>query len=180
MKGSGRAFGEFNLAEALRKCEKEIISGGGHAAACGLKVRTDKIDGFRRKVNGFYKSLQLTDQEKYLEPQADIILKGLDGLTIELVDEIKSLEPFGIGNLEPIFQLKEMRIIEMERMGLEKQHLKLVIQDEEGHKMKLIAFNAPEIWMNLSKDERKDIWINLLENEWQNVKQIEGRILQIK
>lgn len=180
LKGSGRAFGEFNLAEALRKCEKEIISGGGHAAACGLKVGTDKIDDFRRKVNGFYKSLQLTDQEKYLEPQADIILKNLDGLTIELMDEIKSLEPFGIGNLEPIFQLKEMEIIEMERMGLEKQHLKLVIQDEEGHKMKLIAFNAPEIWMNLSKGERKDIWINLLENEWQNVKQIEGRILQIK
>ena len=37
LKGSGRSFGEFNLAEALKECGSTIIGGGGHAAACGLK-----------------------------------------------------------------------------------------------------------------------------------------------
>ena len=38
LKGSGRSFGEFNLAEALSECQKWLVAGGGHAGACGLKV----------------------------------------------------------------------------------------------------------------------------------------------
>ncbi len=37
-KGSGRSFGDFNLAEALTVCDSYIVGGGGHAQACGIKI----------------------------------------------------------------------------------------------------------------------------------------------
>lgn len=180
LKGSGRSFGEFNLAEALKACENVIIGGGGHAAACGVKVETQKLDDFRKKVNEYYASLGLIEQEKYLEPQADIKIEDFSDLNLALMDEIKSLEPFGNGNLEPIFQLVDVKIVRVNKMGTEGQHLRLDVADASEKQIKLVAFNAPEEWLNLTVGARADIWINLVENEWQGNRSMEGRILRIK
>ena len=180
LKGSGRSFGEFNLAEALKACENVIIGGGGHAAACGVKVETQKLDDFRKKVNEYYANLGLIEQEKYLEPQADIKLEDFSELNLALMDEIKSLEPFGNGNLEPIFQLVDVKIVRVNKMGTEGQHLRLDVVDASEKQIKLVAFNAPEEWLNLAVGARADIWINLVENEWQGNRSVEGRILRIK
>lgn len=180
LKGSGRSFGDFSLAEALKYCESAIIGGGGHAAACGVKIETEKLELFREKVNEYYASLGLVEQEKYLEPQADMVIEDLSEVTLALMDEIKSLEPFGIGNLEPIFQLKEMEVVRTSKMGTEGQHLRLEVKDVAGRQIKLVAFNAPGAWMNLAKGEKYNVWINLVENEWQGNRNVEGRILRIK
>ena len=65
-------------------------------------------------------------------------------------------------------------------MGAEGQHLRLDVADVSGKQIKLIAFNAPEEWLNLTVGARADIWINLVENEWQGNRSVEGRILRIK
>lgn len=180
LKGSGRSFGEFNLAEALKFCKEVIIGGGGHAAACGVKVEVRRLDDFRKEVNAYYKGLGLTEQEKYLEPQADMILEDFSEISLAFMDEIKSLEPFGMGNLEPIFQLRDTKIVRANRMGAEGQHLRLDVADAAGKQMKLVAFNALEEWLGLITGEKCDVWINLVENEWQGNRSVEGRILRIR
>ena len=54
MKGSGRSFGEFNLAEALVSTGDTIISGGGHAGAAGVRLEQEKLYEFREKINNYY------------------------------------------------------------------------------------------------------------------------------
>ena len=56
LKGSGRSFGDFSLAEALLACKETIVSGGGHAGAAGVKVLEEKIEEFRQKMNDYYRS----------------------------------------------------------------------------------------------------------------------------
>ena len=180
LKGSGRSFGEFNLAEALKECGSTIIGGGGHAAACGLKVRKEQLGAFRERINHYYKELGLVDQMKYLEPKEEIELETLEEISMVLMDEIKKLEPFGVGNLEPVFLLKGMQIKQVVKMGSEQQHLKLTICDKEQRELKLVAFNAKKDWMELRNGDKQDIWVNLIENEWRNERSVEGRILQIK
>ena len=180
LKGSGRSFGEFNLAEALKECGSTIIGGGGHAAACGLKVRKEQLGAFRERINHYYKELGLVDQMKYLEPKEEIELETLEEISMVLMDEIKKLEPFGVGNLEPVFLLKGMQIKQVVKMGSEQQHLKLTICDKEQRELKLVAFNAKKDWMELRNGDKQDIWVNLIENEWRNEWSVEGRILQIK
>jgi len=105
LKGSGRSFGEFSLAEALERCREHIIGGGGHAGACGVKVEKAKFEDFKRAVNEYYRSLELEDQMRFLGVREDLEVREFGELTLELVEELRKLEPYGEGNQEPVFLL---------------------------------------------------------------------------
>ena len=180
LKGSGRSFGDFNLAEALKACKEQIIGGGGHAAACGLKVSKGRLDEFTKAVNEYYLGLHLKEQEKYLEAKEDLEIEELGGLNLSLMEKLRALEPFGLGNPEPIFLLKNMKVERINKMGAEGQHMRMTLKDNLGKEIKLVAFNAPEEWTEIMEGENRNVWVNLVENEWQNYRSVEGRILQIK
>ena len=178
-KGSGRSFGEFNLADTLAECQDIIISGGGHAAACGVKIEKDKLDEFKKRVNDYYKKLNLKDQERFLEAEEDLRLAELDGLDLDLMEEMRKLEPFGNGNPEPVFLLSDMFLQDVSKMGSEGQHLRMLVRDEQGRTMKLVAFFAEKTWLNLQPGGRVNVWVSLVENEWNGIRSVEGRILRI-
>jgi single-stranded-DNA-specific exonuclease len=178
-KGSGRSFGDFNLADALRECGDSIVGGGGHAMACGVKVALPKMKEFSEAVNKYYASLHLTDQEKYLEVLPELSSDGLDDFSEELLDELSSLEPFGEGNTEPIFELSDVGIVEARCVGKEGKHLRLVVSDGEN-KMTLVAFSAPEKWLELEVGEKVSATVQLMRNEWNGRTFVEGRILGLK
>ena len=144
LKGSGRSFGEFNLAEALSVCGEDIIGGGGHAEACGLKVEKERLEDFRRAVNVYYQDLGLVEQERFLGVHEDLVTREFEDVSLELLEELRKLEPFGEGNAEPVFLLKEVRVVEASKMGAEGEHLRLVVRDQHGKSMKLVRFRAPE------------------------------------
>ncbi len=179
LKGSGRSFGEFNLAEALNVCGEYIIGGGGHAKACGLKVEAGKMEDFRRAVNEYYRSLKLENQERFLGVREDLEVQEFEDLSLELLDEMRKLEPFGNGNAEPVFLLKEVRVVEASKMGAEGEHLRLMVWDQQGKSMKLVQFRAPEEYLRLQGGETVNVWIQLVENEFRGIRSAEGRILKL-
>jgi single-stranded-DNA-specific exonuclease len=142
-KGSGRSFGDFSLAEALKYAKDSIIGGGGHAGAAGVRVDGAKLYEFREKINAYYDSLHLTDQEKYLRSSADLATDNIGDFTLELMEEMALLEPFGPGNEEPIFRICGARIVEARRLGADGKHLRLDIKGKDGKIIKCIAFYAP-------------------------------------
>lgn len=179
LKGSGRSFGDFNLAEALMACKDAIIGGGGHAAACGVKVASDGLSKFKTAVNEYYKSLDLKNQEKFLDVQADIVVEDFEDLSLELIEELRVLEPFGEGNQMPIFRLSEVRIMEAARLGEDGRHLRLVLWDRFGHSFKIIGFGVPEEYLKLRVGDTVDAWIVLEENEFRGIRNVEGRIVKL-
>lgn len=179
LKGSGRSFGDFNLAEALNACQDTIISGGGHAAACGVKVLPDKFDDFKKEINKYHRSLKLENQEKYLIKDADLEVSELSDFNSEFMEEVSELEPFGGGNEEPVFLLKNVFVTDVRRMGNNGEHLRLQVRGDDGKELKNVAFFAKEEWFEIENGQRIDVWINLTENEWNGTKNVEGRILKI-
>lgn len=179
LKGSGRSFGEFSLAEALSKVADTIVSGGGHAGAAGVRVEKDKLGEFAQAINDYYKSLKLKDQEKYLKSGADLDVDKLGELSREFLEELKLLEPFGEGNEEPIFCLRQVEVMESRRMGSEGNHLCLMVRGTDDKTMKLVAFSAPEAWFTIYQGEKIDVLVRLIENEWNGVVSVEGRIIDI-
>lgn len=180
LKGSGRSFGEFNLAEALSECQDCLVGGGGHAGACGVKVLTLKLSEFRKRINDYYKSLNLKNQERFLEIKEDLILEDFEYLTVAEIEELSKLEPYGEGNAEPVLLLKGVRVIEAIKMGEEGKHLRLVLGDGAGRNLKVVAFFAPEEWLGLGAGEKVDVYINVTLNEWQGIKSPEGRIVNLR
>ena len=178
-KGSGRSFGDFNLAEAIKAVNETLIGGGGHAAACGVKLKKEDLMRFKEALNQYYRSLNLTEQEKYLEVTEDIKVDNLAELDVDLYEEMSVLQPFGQGNTEPIFELVNTKIKFVETLGAEKKHLKFTLE-KDGNLFKALVFNAREEWFNLDKNVTYDAHINLVLNEWRGRKTVESRLLQIK
>ena len=179
-KGSGRSFGEFNLAEALKATEKWMISGGGHAAACGVKVPLEGLAEFAAAMNRYYEGLGLKEQERFLEVKEDLVVEDLGELTLELMEELRQLEPFGEGNAEPRFLLPEMRVTEVARLGTEGQHLRLMLEDGRGGRLKLMRFFAPEEDLRTLVGERVNVWATLAENVFRGTRSVEGRIERLE
>ena len=177
--GSARSFGDFSAADAVRAADDIIIKGGGHGAAAGVTLATGKIGDFRRRVNEFYDSLQLTNQERYLLPRADVEIDDFSEVDEELVANLAKMEPFGNGNPEPVLKITAASVLSMRRMGADGQHVKLALRDKNGKVLQILAFNALEEFFREPGDEVV-AWFQPTVNEWQGVRTVEGRLLYVE
>ncbi len=176
--GSARSFGDFSAADAVRAADDIIIKGGGHGAAAGVTLEIEKIGDFRRRVNEFYDSLQLTNQERYLLPRADVEIDDFSEINEELVANLVKMEPFGNGNPEPVLTIARASVLSMRRMGADGQHVKLALRDKNGKVLQMLAFNAPGEFFREPGDEVV-AWFQPTVNEWQGVRTVEGRLLHV-
>ena len=177
--GSARSFGDFSAADAVRAADGIIIKGGGHGAAAGVTLATEKIGDFRRRVNEFYDSLQLTNQERYLLPRADVEIDDFSEIDEELVENLARMEPFGNGNPEPVVKITTASVLSARRMGADGQHVKLALRDKNGKVLQMLAFNAPEEFFREPGDEVA-AWFQPIINEWQGARTVEGRLLHVE
>ena len=176
--GSARSFGDFSAADAVRAADDIIIKGGGHSAAAGVTLETKKIADFRQRVNEFYDSLQLTNQERYLLPRADVEIADFSEIDEELVNNLAKMEPFGNGNPEPVLKITTVAVLSIRRMGADGQHVKLTLRDQNGKALQMLAFNAPEE-LFCEPGETVAAWFQPTVNEWQGVRTVEGRLLHV-
>ena len=177
VKGSGRSFGDLNLADAISSTKEYLLSGGGHTAAAGVSLMPEKINEWRKAINDYYKKMNLKNQERFLTPTEDISMTVIE-MDVELVKKLEKLEPFGIGNEKPIFRLNGMRAKYVDRIGSDKNHLKLTLTDG-NETIKFLAFSPPDDWF-IDQGDKLDVWVNLEINEWQGSQTVEGRILRLE
>lgn len=177
--GSARSFGDFSVADAVRAADGVIIRGGGHAAAAGVTLEPDKIAAFRERVNEFYKSLKLSNQERYLLPTEDIAISDFSEVNEQLVQDIAQMEPFGRGNPEPILKVSSVTVVAVRRMGNDGQHVKLTLRDKDSRTLQMIAFNAPEAFFS-NVGDIVNVWFQPTLNEWNGARSVEGRLLRVE
>lgn len=178
-KGSARSFGGFSAVAAIRASDDIITKGGGHTLAAGMTLPTANIDAFRKRVNEFYRSLKLTNQEVLLLAKADVTIDDLSEVTESLIDELSRLEPFGSGNPEPILRLENAIVTDKRLMGADNQHVKLEIKDKIGKHMQALAFNAPAHFF-VEPGEQVNILFQPGINEWQGSRSVEGRLIHVE
>lgn len=178
-KGSGRSFGDFSLAAALDFAKDVIIGGGGHAGAAGVRVDGKNLWVFREKITEYYNGLHLGDQSKFFVQSADLSTPDVGDISLELIEDLSTLEPFGAGNEEPLFLLTGAHILSAKRMGDRGQHLCLIIKGRDGATLKCVAFNAPDRWFNLYPEDEYDFLIQPLENEFRGTRSVEARLLDV-
>lgn len=177
-KGSARSYGDFSAVDAIRAAEKWLIKGGGHKLAAGVSLKTANIANFRQAVNDFYKAQNFADQLQHLQPKKDAIVHSVADLDFALAAFLKTLEPFGHGNPEPIFYMPKAVIHKRQQLGKEGTHLKLEVGDEKGNRWPLIGFSMAEKIVQDVGDE-VSVWFKLLENEWRGVVKLEGQLVKL-
>lgn len=177
-KGSARSYGGFSAVAAIRTSGDIVTKGGGHTLAAGITLPTTNIEAFRRHVNDFYRSLNLTDQLALLLPSADVTINDLAEVTKDLVVQLAQLEPFGSGNPEPILKINNVLVTDQRRMGADNQHVKLELKDKHGKRIQVIAFSAPVDFF-VEPGEQISIMFQPILNEWKGRISVEGRLLHV-
>ena len=177
-KGSARSYGDFSAADAIRSADDIITKGGGHKLAAGVTLPVAHIPAFRKRVNDYYRSLQLRDQATLLLPAADTDAE-LEEVTADLLEAIATLEPFGSGNPQPVLRSARLRTMNVRRMGSDSQHVKLTVQSDAGTTIDLLAFNAPDHFF-VEVGVYVTAWFAPEFNEWQGRKTVEGKLLHLE
>ncbi len=125
-KGSARSIPAFDLFAAISACGEHLLEFGGHSHAAGLSMKLENLIGFSDAMNGIAGS-KLTEEDLMPTIECDMEVDPAD-VTLELLHELESFEPWGSGNEEAVFVSRGLTILEAKRIGKEQQHLKLLVK----------------------------------------------------
>lgn len=178
-KGSARSFGEFSAVAAIRATEQHLIKGGGHKLAAGVTLQTENIALWRDAMGVHYRSLKLGNQLRFLEPVADVVLDDFSLWNEREFDALGALEPYGMGNSQPVLAVGPLTVITRRTMGAENQHVKYSLGDKDGQRRDFVAFNAADKFTAQPGDTVR-IWAEPMINEWRGRRSAEGRLLKLE
>lgn len=139
--GSARSIEAYHLLDGLTSCSDLFEKFGGHSHAAGLAIKRENMSEFRRRLNEHAAS-KLTDEDMIPVVNVDAELKA-ETLSLDLVEELKSLEPFGAGNPRPVFSTQNFRVA-FEPRVLKERHLKLTVTGADGRKHDAIWWDGVE------------------------------------
>ena len=122
-KGSCRSWGGFNLFAALESCSDLLLGFGGHELAAGFTIDAANIPAFRARMNQYAAEYWVGKApESTLE--IDVELHQPGRVTLQEVEALAALEPYGSGNARPLFCLMGATLLRMQNVG-QNRHLKL-------------------------------------------------------
>ena len=151
-KGSGRSIPGFDIHEALENCKENIKQFGGHSMAIGITIDNDKFDDFKKQIEEYAESKQISEIVPVLNIDEKVQLKNIN---LSDIKDLELLEPFGEANKSPIFQINNLKI-ESIRTLTQGKHLKLDVK-EENTRFSAIGFNLG----NLANDYKIGDKVNI-------------------
>lgn len=149
VKGSGRSIEEYNMYEELSKVREVFTKFGGHKMAAGVSLKKENIENLRKKLN---ENCNLTEEDLYLKVWIDMQLP-LEYVTIELIDQLTLLAPFGKGNEKPVFAEKNLKIRKMQILGKKGNVLRFHIENSNGYRMTAMLFSRVMEFMSFVKEK---------------------------
>jgi single-stranded-DNA-specific exonuclease len=123
--GSGRSIRAFHLLEAIESCSALFSRYGGHSHACGFDMPSANVADLRGKLDLFARArLTLADFDPIVDLDAEL---DLADVTPDLFQALQMLEPYGMGNPEPIFAARATQLTAPPRI-LKDKHIKLKLK----------------------------------------------------
>ncbi|MCU1289015.1 MAG: exonuclease RecJ [Acidobacteria bacterium] len=139
--GSARSIANYHLLSGLETCGDLMEQFGGHAAAAGMKIRAENIDRLREVINR-HALENLTEEDFIPELKIDAMVSS-NTLGLSLVEDLKQLEPFGMGNKKPTFVTKDL-FLQTDPFVMKEKHLKLKLRDASGKQFEAVWWDGVE------------------------------------
>ena len=136
VKGSGRSIEAYDMYAHMTECKELFLKFGGHKMAAGLSMKEEDVEEFRKRMNE-NSGLAASDFEERVHIDVPM---PFSYVTMELVEELSLLEPFGNGNPKPLFAEKNMTFLTGRIMGKNRNVVKFVVADEQGRRYELVYF----------------------------------------
>ena len=179
--GSARSVQGFDLYEAIESCSDLLENFGGHMYAAGMTMKEENIDAFKIRFEKFVSDKITRD---LMTPVVDIdtTLKFRQ-ITPKFFRILKQFQPFGPGNLAPIFITENVYDNgNGKKVGAEESHLKLeLLQEDNPYKcISAIAFNQSRHYDHIQAGNPIDVCYTIAENYYRGTANLQLRVTDIK
>ncbi|WP_195216594.1 single-stranded-DNA-specific exonuclease RecJ [Anaerococcus vaginalis] len=182
LKGSGRSIEAYNIYKEVFEIKDILESFGGHPMACGLSIRSDKVEDFRQKLNDKSK-LKKDDFVNIINIDAQI---PIDKLSLEFAESLQRLEPFGKDNPKAKFADKNLFIKNINMIGKNNNTMKMIL-NKNGRDIEAIKFNAQKDYKYLSDKFKANITGNKIDavfypdiNEFNGRRNLQVKLIDIR
>ncbi len=175
-KGSARSIAGFDITQHLKLAQSLLLSVGGHFMAAGISLKTQNIEAFKDKLISISQEKISSDQMKrVIKIDCKLLLEQVNSSTAIM---LKSLEPFGLGNPEPVFAINNLNILESRAVGKTNQHLKLLLTDG-SFQIAGIGFNLGNFSSILLPGSKVDTVSTINENSFNGSISLELKIKDV-
>jgi len=170
-KGSCRSIPGFDMHQALQGCSHLLERFGGHKQAAGLTMLAENVAALQEAMNR--QAEQMLQKADYVPKVSVDALVSLDMVNEALLEKLALLEPYGIGNPRPRLLLQNLHLQgEARRLGKEKEHLKLTVQQNDVI-CPVLAWRQGEKACYLPQDTLLDVVATPEGNVWRDELQVQ-------
>jgi len=184
--GSGRSIVAFNLIAGLQSMPQFFDKFGGHPQACGFNLKNKELlEDFKKTLSAL-----VAKETKDIIMEPEILIDAqvdLEDVDWKLYDLLQKFEPFGQANEEPKYAAYGLTVFEVNPIGQDGRHLKIMVKHNSHIIRKTIAFGLgdenrhPEKWKTtLKPGDKIDIVFSVSVNQWNGNRELELKIEDIK
>jgi single-stranded-DNA-specific exonuclease len=176
---SARSVKGYDVYNAIESCREHLIQFGGHKYAAGLTLKPENYSAFK---SSFEKHVKKTIEKKMLTPTITIDEKiQLLDITPKFFRILKQFAPFGPSNKQPVFLSENLKDTGYcKTVGEDDKHLKLSLKQGNSDVFKAIAFGLGDRLSLIKNKTQFSGVFNIGENNWNGVKSIQLKLLDIK
>lgn len=171
---SCRAPEGFSMIKALQEISNLFESFGGHDGAAGFLANPDNYEKIREGLDSFFTKTSVPENKVKLEA---FLVEDL--LDFELIDFLDNLAPFGRGNEEPIFGLKNVEVVDCQIVGNGQNHLRITGKAGEK-KLNFMAFFAENFVDMVKVGSNLDILFTVSSNYWNGDRRLQLKVVDLR
>lgn len=171
-RGSGRSCGSVNLFQEVEKLSPLLTRFGGHGAAVGITLPVRNLPAFKEQLEAQLQQLPADQFDDMLDIDAVV---DIPSLTLQNVEQLDRLAPFGQEAPAPRFLLRNVSLINARAVGANKNHLSFQISDGRAD-LAAIMFNCEDIEEVMASDRLVDVAFTLQVDDWRGKKTVKAMV----
>jgi single-stranded-DNA-specific exonuclease len=153
--GTARSMEDFDVVAALESVKDILIKYGGHSQAAGFTLEDSKIDEFIERLSVYAdKNLKGINSVNTIVVESELKISDIN---MDFYKQVKMLEPFGIGNLRPVFCIKGVTPTEVSVFGNKGEHLKFKISQKGSKNVQAVFWNKSKLMEIVGSESSLDI-----------------------
>ena len=175
--GSCRSVPGLHIVDLLRRHESHLERFGGHSQAAGLTLQTASIGAFRQELlsDSVISSMELPFVPE-LRIDAELTQHQVN---LEMARLIMQLSPYGSGNPEPVFVVRDVAIVRTEMMGRDRTHLRMVWRGTTGE-IRAPFFSAAGRASEIRPGSRVDVVCTVSVDRWNGQPRVDVKVLDFR
>lgn len=157
---SCRSIDEVNVHTVLSQHKELFVGFGGHKLAAGFSFDENKIkfEAFKSLLNRTIDEFTQDVDFKSTKIDVDMLIEPKD-VSIENIEIINKLQPFGSANPSPLFAINSLTLENYKFMGQNNNHLKFFVSKDNSNLLQCVKWNSPDF--NLPEGANIDILFSM-------------------